>query len=109
MSIDSFVVILQWTALVVAVLIALSSLDELFVDAVFWAMKLKHRIFGQSGPGAVAAELLVDKPEQPIAIMLPAWKEFGVIASMVESAVNTLAHRNYTIFIGTYANESART
>lgn len=103
---DSFVAILQWTALVVAVLIALSSLDDLFVDAVFWAMKLKRRIFGQSGPGAVAAELLVDKPEQPIAIMLPAWKEFDVIASMVESAVNTLAYRNYTIFIGTYANDS---
>ncbi|MXO49006.1 glycosyl transferase family protein [Erythrobacter vulgaris] len=103
---DCFVAILQWTALVVAVLIALSSLDDLFVDAVFWAMKLKRRIFGQSGPGAVAAELLVDKPEQPIAIMLPAWKEFDVIASMVESAVNTLAYRNYTIFIGTYANDS---
>ena len=103
---DSFVAVLQWTALVVAILIALSSLDDLFVDAVFWAMKLKRRIFGQSRPGAVAAELLVDKPEQPIAIMLPAWKEFDVIASMVESAVNTLAYRNYMIFIGTYANDA---
>ena len=102
---DNFIAILQWTALVIAVLIALSSLDDLFVDAVFWAMKLKRWVFGRSGPGPVDTEVLVAKPEQPIAIMLPAWKEFDVIASMVENAVSTLAYRNYTIFIGTYAND----
>ena len=103
---ENVVEALQWSALLIAVLIALSSVDDLFVDAVFWLMKLKRRLFGGSGAGPVDTEVLVGKPEQPIAIMLPAWKEFDVIASMVENAVSTLAYRNYMIFIGTYANDA---
>ena len=103
---DTYIAVLQWTALIVAILIALSSLDDLFVDAVFWVTEIKRGLFGRSGPGPVDTEVLVGKPEQPIAIMLPAWKEFDVIASMVENAVNTLAYRNYMIFIGTYANDA---
>lgn len=102
---ETIIAALQWVALIVAIIIALSSIDDLFVDSVFWAMKLKRRIIGQSGAGAVSPEVLVEKPEQPIAIMLPAWKEYDVIASMVENAVNTLAYRDYMIFVGTYAND----
>ena len=35
------------------------------------------------GPGPMRPESMVEKPEQPLAIMLPAWKEFDVIATMV--------------------------
>ncbi|QZD90989.1 glycosyl transferase family protein [Qipengyuania aurantiaca] len=102
---ETYIPALQWTALIVATLIALSSLDDLFVDAVFWTIQAKRRLFGRGGPGPASPEALVEKSEAPIAIMLPAWKEFDVIASMVESAVNALAYSNYTIFIGTYAND----
>ena len=103
---DTYIAALQWTALIVAILIALSSLDDLFVDAVFWAIKLKRKLLGRSGPGAMPQEQLVEKPEQPLAIMLPAWKEYDVIATMVENAVSTLAYKDYMIFVGTYANDA---
>ena len=103
---ENFIAVLQWTALIVAILIALSSLDDLFIDAVFWALKFKRWFVGRSGPGPMRPESMVEKPEQPLAIMLPAWKEFDVIATMVENAVDQLAYKDFMIFVGTYANDA---
>lgn len=50
---------------------------------------------------------LREKSEQPIAIMVPAWLEYDVIAKMIENMVNVLDYRNYVIFVGTYANDAA--
>ncbi|WP_247710902.1 glycosyl transferase family protein [Qipengyuania aestuarii] len=97
---------LQWAALVVATLIALSSIDDLFVDAVFWAIVLKRKILRLRRPGPASAESIVEKIEAPLAIMLPAWKEFDVIESMIQNAASALAYRNYFIFVGTYANDA---
>ncbi|MAM41277.1 MAG: type II secretion system protein E [Erythrobacter sp.] len=103
---DQFATTLQWAALIVATLIALSSLDDLFVDGVFWAMILKRKIVNLRRPGPASAESIVEKIEAPMAIMLPAWKEYDVIDSMIENAANALAYRNYFIFVGTYANDA---
>jgi len=103
---DHAVTILQWSALVVAILIALSSIDDLFVDGVFWAFILKRKISNLRRPGPASAESIVEKIEAPMAIMLPAWKEYDVIESMIQNAVNALAYRNYFIFVGTYANDA---
>ena len=107
MPMEMTLTVLQWTTLVVALLIAVSSLDDLFIDTVFWAMKAKRWLTRRSVDGPPDAEVLVAQPEMPIAIMLPAWQEHDVIASMVENATGTLAYRNFTIFIGTYANDAA--
>ncbi len=103
---ESVVTVLQWTALFIAVLIAISSLDDLFVDFVFWAGRIQCRLLGRSDVDPVDTDALMAKAQQPIAIMLPAWQEADVIASMIDHAVGTLAYRNYTIFIGTYANDA---
>ena len=43
--------------------------------------------------------------EQPIAIMVPAWHEYDVIAAMIEDMVRVLDYRNYIVFVGTYQND----
>lgn len=37
--------------------------------------------------------------------MVPAWLEYDVIASMLETMVSTLEYKNYMIFAGTYQND----
>jgi adsorption protein B len=39
--------------------------------------------------------------------MVPAWKEYDVIAAMIENLVKTLEYRNYVVFVGTYCNDEA--
>ena len=48
---------------------------------------------------------LAANPEQPIAIMVPAWREADVIRRMLLNAVSTIAYTNYHIFVGVYPND----
>ncbi|MXP15636.1 glycosyltransferase [Altererythrobacter confluentis] len=100
---SSYEYVLQILALVTIVLVTLSSIDDLFIDAVYWARRLKHRLFQKHHKAPVQA--LLARPEQHLAIMLPAWQEHDVIAAMVDNAISTLTYENYTIFAGVYAND----
>lgn len=94
-------------AVVTALLIAASSADDLYVDAFFWARELHRRLVVSKRHRPLSETDLLAKPEQPIAIMVPAWKEDDVIAAMIENANSTLDYRNYVIFVGTYPNDAA--
>ncbi|MEZ2148313.1 hypothetical protein AAE026_39510, partial [Bradyrhizobium sp. DN5] len=48
---------------------------------------------------------LFERTEQPLAIMVPAWNEVGVIGEMARLAASTIDHENYQIFVGTYPND----
>jgi adsorption protein B len=100
--------VLEYIMVAVAMLILVSSLDDLFIDAVYWKERLRRAwLLGRRCEGAVQispAQLLA-KSEQPLAIMVPAWKESDVIAAMVENLVATMNYRNYHVFIGTYVND----
>ena len=87
-----------------ALLIALSSLDDLLVDGVFWTVQIFGKI-GNSKKTGISTDELVEKTEQHLAIMIPAWEEHDVIATMVENAIGTISYENYVIFVGTYAND----
>ena len=102
---DGYVTAVQWAGLVTAVLIAISSVDDLFVDAVYWLRRAYRRVAVTPRHERLPLQALYDRAEQPIAIMIPAWREEDVIASMVENAVSTLDYRTYVIFIGTYPND----
>ncbi|QNP50306.1 glycosyl transferase family protein [Diaphorobacter aerolatus] len=95
---------LEIAGVVVAVVILLSSLDDLFVDAWFWIRKAYRRFIMRRYP-PLTSQALRAVPEQPLAIMVPAWLEYDVIALMLESMVNTLEYKNYMIFVGTYQND----
>lgn len=92
---------------IVAVLILLSSLDDLFIDAWYWARRLYRRSFILPHHQPLTTRQLRARDEQPIAIMVPAWHEYDVIAMMIENMVTVLEYRSYMVFVGTYVNDSA--
>ena len=56
-------------------------------------------------PQAALFKVEREKAEQPLAIMVPAWQEHGVVGPMAELAASTLDYENYHIFVGTYPND----
>lgn len=99
---------LEVVAVAVAVLILVSSLDDLFIDAWYWireswrTLTLKKR----AGYRPLTEQDLLQRPEQPLAIMVPAWMEYDVIAQMVENMIDVLDYREYVVFVGTYPNDA---
>jgi adsorption protein B len=99
--------VLETLAALVAVLILISAADDLFIDLWYWARRLYRRFAVQPNYRPLTVAQLRDQEEQPIAIMVPAWLEYDVIASMIEHMVATLEYRNYVVFVGTYVNDAA--
>ncbi|HYF19490.1 MAG TPA: glycosyltransferase, partial [Ramlibacter sp.] len=100
---------LEVAAAILAVAIVLSSLDDLFIDAWYWCRRVLRwwRLERTGRLRPLTADQLHAAAQQPIAIMVPAWKESDVIAAMVENMVQVLDYQHYTVFIGTYVNDPA--
>jgi adsorption protein B len=96
---------LEVAAAVVGVIILLSSLDDLFVDACFWLREIYRKVAVKPRYQALTSAQLRAREEQAMAIMVPAWLEFDVIAPMLENMVSVLEYSRYTIFVGTYRND----
>jgi len=97
-------VVLQVTLIVTAIIIALSSLDDLFVDLCWWRLVIGggfRRLF-RKPPDQLRMRR---HPEKRVALMVPAWKEAEVIASMVANTLSTFDYERYHIFVGVYAND----
>lgn len=96
---------LKTIAMVIAAVIFVSSLDDLFIDGVYWVRRAWRglAVYGRHRPMDATQLLGVD--EKPLAIMVPAWQEHGVIGAMAQLAAKTLDYENYHIFIGTYPND----
>nr|WP_256701835.1 glycosyl transferase family protein [Burkholderia sp. SRS-W-2-2016] len=97
---------LQYAAGAIAVAILLSSLDDLFIDGWYWVRETWRALTVKRTYRPLTVEQLHMRDEQPLAIMVPAWLEYDVIAAMVEDAVKVLDYRNYMIFVGTYVNDA---
>ena len=96
---------LEITSAVVACIIFISSVDDLFVDAWYWVRECYRKLTVRRRYHPLKAEQLLAVEEKPLAIMVPAWLEYDVIASMLESMVGTIEYKNYMIFVGTYCND----
>lgn len=111
--IDSYIAhyytILEYCAIFTAIIILISSIDDLFVDAWYWIRRIYRRltIKRRTTYHALTAEDIKNVQEKPLAIMIPAWLEYDVIAQMVENMVSVLDYRNYVVFVGTYPNDRA--
>lgn len=88
-----------------AVAILISGLDDLFIDACYYGVWLRPHGAG-TRPDVSEAELRA-RPEQAIAVMIPAWHEDAVIAHMLRHTLATVEYRNYDMFVGTYPNDEA--
>ena len=91
-----------WT---IAIVFLLSGLDELLFDAAYLAWKIYYRFVLVRGKSRLQLSTLQEKPEQTIAIMVPAWQEEAVIAAMLRNAIRTIDYQDYMIFIGVYPND----
>jgi adsorption protein B len=85
---------------VLGVIFFIGSLDDLILDVVHLAKGLRPRRI-ELGTWARWKAL----PEQPIAIMIPAWKEHSVLEAMVRTNLKRLRYRNYRFFVGVYPND----
>ena len=96
---------LKYVAMALAVIILISGVDDLFIDVAYWTRRLWRsvRIYGRHK--RFDSRLLYQIDEKPLAIMVPAWQEHGVIGQMAELAATTLDYENYHIFVGTYPND----
>ncbi|MFC4763596.1 glycosyl transferase family protein [Dyella koreensis] len=91
---------------VIALLMLLSGLDDLFIDIVYWSRRLWKSLVVYRKHEHTYYHELYRPAEKPLAIMVPAWHETGVIGHMAELAATTLDYENYHIFVGTYPNDA---
>ena len=91
----------------VGIAFAVSGLDDAFIDLCYAVRSLYRRLFVLPRISRLTERQLLDKPEQPVAIMIPAWDESAVIRPMLQNTLRTLSYGNYRIFVGTYPNDAA--
>jgi adsorption protein B len=84
----------------VALWIAVSGLDDLFITLVGFATS-RLRFPWPSDAEARRA------PQRPIAVFVPLWHEQGVIGRMLEHNLAAIQYRNYHFFVGVYPNDRA--
>lgn len=83
----------------------LFAVDDLFVDLYYWTRRLWRALFVYRRRLPFDEQALLKLKEKPIAIMIPAWQEVGVVGKMAELASSELDYENYQIFVGTYPND----
>jgi adsorption protein B len=98
---------LETIAAVVAIAIFISSLDDMFIDVWYWVRRgyRAATVVRNKNYRHLNADQLHERTEQTLAIMVPAWKEYDVIAAMVQNMIEVLDYDHYMIFIGTYVND----
>jgi len=91
-----------------AVIIFISTIDDLFLDSYYWFFETKRFLLREKNT-SVEAQALRELDECYLAIMVPAWKEYDVIAKMIENTLATMEYERYIIFAGTYHNDAETT
>ncbi|WP_266172026.1 glycosyl transferase family protein [Dyella subtropica] len=89
----------------IAFMLLISGLDDLFIDVVYWVRRLWKSLTVYRRHERTYFHELYRPVEKPLAIMVPAWHETGVIGQMAELVATTLDYENYHIFVGTYPND----
>jgi adsorption protein B len=98
---------LEVLAAILALVICISSLDDVFIDIWYWVRRLfrRARVEKQGQYRRLTVDQLRERTEQPLAIMVPAWQESDVIAAMVQNMIEVMEYTNFRVFIGTYPND----
>lgn len=99
---------LNAVAMATAVIIFISTIDDLFLDSYYWFFETKRFLLREKNT-SVEAQALRELDECYLAIMVPAWKEYDVIAKMIENTLATMEYERYIIFAGTYHNDAETT
>ncbi|HVF83669.1 MAG TPA: glycosyltransferase [Sphingomicrobium sp.] len=94
-------------ALFAAVGFLLSALDDLLVDAIYFARKARQAISRRGQPIRDARDLPKPSKSGWMVVLVPAWDEAAVIAPMLRSTLERLNHRDFTLLVGHYRNDPA--
>lgn len=89
----------------VSIVFLISGLDDLFIDLWYGIRSVYRHFFILPKYQPLSTEQLLAKPEQPLAVMIPAWDESSVIKAMLKNALQNLNYKNYHIFVGVYPND----
>ena len=90
--------------LVFGVAIILYSLDDVFIDVVYWAYEnCQERIRAERSQ--LSEQALLEQPQRPLAVMVPAWREEAVIYEMLKT--NAVHSATTVFFVGAYPNDAA--
>ena len=86
----------------------LFGINDLLVDLIYFGRRLWRSATVYSRfPRAFASEMAAPAEPAFIAILVPAWDESAVIASMLRATLQRLDYLNYRIFVGHYRNDPA--
>jgi adsorption protein B len=95
-------------ALFAAVGYLLFAIDDLAVDAIYflrrgWRAAMVYSRFPRMSVGGLPS------PMRPgwLAVLIPAWDEASVIASMLRATLERFEHDDYRLFVGHYRNDPA--
>jgi adsorption protein B len=82
--------------------------NDLVVDLIYFARRTwRSAIIYRRFPRAFASYWVFKKNPRPIAILVPAWDESAVIASMLKATLKRVDYNDYRIFVGYYRNDPA--
>ena len=90
----------------VAIVYFLSGSQDLIYDIGAYWLRFWRQYTYRHQP-RLSLERLRAKEQQRIAVMVPAWNEGEVVASMVDNIIKRVEYDNYSIFVGTYPNDPA--
>ncbi|MTI15894.1 hypothetical protein E1162_01425 [Rhodobacteraceae bacterium RKSG542] len=105
---DYFVILFllaQLMFLLAAYIFAISGIDDLILDLIFYLGPPSKRGPQANRTQAEYMELCGHPPPAHFAIMLPAWDEADILYSAVRRMLRNLDYPNYVIFIGVYPND----
>lgn len=105
---SAYLYALNLVTIVTAIVILVSTLDDLTLDACYWSFEI-GRILRREKSQTIDIGMLRALEERHLALMVPAWKEYDVIAKMIENTLATLEYERYVIFVGTYHNDAETT
>jgi adsorption protein B len=100
MTIAFFADLVSALIYIVCILFVISAMDDLTTDILFIFFKLVEK-----DDWEIKKEELYEKPEQRIALFVPAWQESEVITDMVTHNLANIDYREYDFFVGVYPND----
>ena len=84
------------------------AVNDLAVDLIYFARSIWRSLTVYTRyPRAFASYFVFNKNPGLIAILVPAWDESAVIASMLKATLKRLDYDDYRVFVGHYRNDPA--
>ncbi len=84
---------------IITILLIIGGVDDIIMDILYLISRKKY------SKRRYDINLINGETENPVAIIIGAWKEHRVIARTINYAIRNLKYKNYRIFVGIYPND----